>query len=183
MNFKEMLSTMAVFRKGVGASFRINNVSLKQLFGLPIVNMAAFFTFVYSVRGMLTGKGGALNPGGLEMGGLWWFTDLTLKDSTYILPLLAVGASYAAVEIGFKRVGAPDAQLAPGAKPLQTSTWLQDFFQTGILLFIPVIINFPAGVFCYWIPSSVVGVCACVYICVYISCVCTVCVSASPTPL
>jgi YidC/Oxa1 family membrane protein insertase len=52
---KEMLSTLAVFRKGVRASFLLNDVNLKRIFALPFVNIGIFATFVFSVRDMLAG--------------------------------------------------------------------------------------------------------------------------------
>lgn len=146
---QELLSTIAVFRKGVRASFKLNDVSLKRIFALPIVNIGCFATFVYSVRDILTG-GCALPTTGLDVGGIGWFLDLTVKDSTLALPLLAIASSYTAVDVAFSRIGPQGANTGN----MKLVLLFKDMLQTCLILSVPMIHTLPSGVFCYWIPSS-----------------------------
>ena len=96
----------------------------------------------------------------LENGGMFWFCDLTAKDSTMALPLLAITATYGAIQIAFSRIGMTDNN--GGGKNtgnMNFVTFLKDTVQTVIILSIPVVHALPAGVFCYWIPSSLFGAC------------------------
>jgi YidC/Oxa1 family membrane protein insertase len=154
-NASELLSTIAVFRKGVKASFTLNDVSLKRIFALPMVNIACFATFVFSVRDLLAGATNAppavLTQ--LESGGTGWFVDLTVRDPTLALPVIALASSYCAIEIAFSRVGVSGADT----KNMKLVTFFKDTIQTVLILSVPVVHTLPAGVFCYWIPSSIIG--------------------------
>jgi YidC/Oxa1 family membrane protein insertase len=57
---------------------------LKAMYALsqPPIIFAMFYSFK---------KMGELPIPGLQNGGLWWFTDLTLPDPTYILPAVTAG--------------------------------------------------------------------------------------------
>jgi YidC/Oxa1 family membrane protein insertase len=156
---KELMSTIAVFRKGVRASFALNGVSLKKIFGLPILNIGIFATFVFSVRDILAGTIPSntidLVETGLELekGGMFWFLDLTSKDTTLLLPVMALISSYGALEIAFAKVGAQ----GPTTDNMKGVMWFKDIIQTTIVLALPAYATLPAGVFCYWIPSSIMG--------------------------
>ena len=82
----------------------------------------------------------------LSDGGLFWFTDLASKDSTLILPLVAVGLSYSLLEFGFRT-------KVPGGMLIGLKRFCQGF----LLMSAPMICTLPSGVFCYWIPSNVFG--------------------------
>ena len=83
-----------------------------------------------------------------------WFENLTVADPTYALPLIAVGTSYSALEFGFTN---PDERLNDPNKGGRLSLTIKDVFQTILLMSVPFVTQLPAGIFAYWIPSSVAG--------------------------
>jgi membrane protein insertase Oxa1/YidC/SpoIIIJ len=130
--------TLTLFR-GIKACFTINKVSVMELISYPLINLSVFVSFILSLRSMI--KNSDQLELNLHEGGMFWFLDMTSKDESFILPLTALSLSYVAIEIAF-------------SKNLQMLRFLKDFFQTGIILSIPIISALPCGIFCYWIPSS-----------------------------
>jgi len=145
---RERFHVLSVFVKGVNACLELNDVSKVELVAYPLVNMASFVTFVLSVRDMIVRS----EDYEFEAGGLLWFRDLGAQDATFVLPLVALGLSYYALELAF-RGGA----LGSG-RPQPTATLLQDAGQSLLLLSAPFVAVLPAGVFCYWIPSSLFAI-------------------------
>lgn len=135
----EKFKTFQVFFKGVRASLTTHKVYISEIFLYPILNITVFATFVFSVRDMVLHGAPSL---GIESGGFAWFKDLTELDRTYALPITALGLSYTAIEI------------ATGKAQGRLSLIIKDTLQTVILLSLPMVTQLPAGVFCYWIPSS-----------------------------
>jgi len=144
----EQMRIVTIFFKGVNACFKMHGVSLTQIVASPLANMAMFVTFVYSLRGMLTGE---TPPVDLTSAGTLWFPDLTVKDRSFALPLMAVGVSYSALELAFRNSAA-----VGGAA--RFTLLLKDTFQCLLLLSVPFMLPLPCGVFTYWIPSSLCGV-------------------------
>ena len=143
----EQLRVVSIFLKGVGACIKLHGVSPTQILASPLANMAVFITFVYSLRGLLTGDQSL----DLSSAGVLWFPDLTTKDRTFALPLAAAGVSYTALELAFRSSAA-----VGGAA--RFTLLLKDTFQSLMLLSLPFVLPLPAGVFCYWIPSSLCGI-------------------------
>jgi YidC/Oxa1 family membrane protein insertase len=112
------------------------------MFAYPIVNIGVFMTFIYSVRSMITHSD---NYDLLE-GGVLWFVDLSSKDPTFLLPLGALSLSYLAMELGF------------GKNQKGAGMLFKDGLQSLVLLSVPFVTTLPAGVFCYWIPSSLFAI-------------------------
>jgi YidC/Oxa1 family membrane protein insertase len=71
-------------------------------------------------------------------GGILWFQNLTVADSTYLLPIISAVTMLAATEITSKNID-----------PQQR--WLMRLLPIGFTIFL---INFPAGLFVYWITSN-----------------------------
>ncbi len=102
---------------------------------LPLlVQMPIFITMFYVIRGF-----GAEHPSFSE-GGILWFQDLSVKDPTYILPILSAVTLLAASEITSKNID-----------PQQR--WLMRILP---VVFIAFTYYFPAGLFVYWITSNLV---------------------------
>lgn len=138
----ERVKVISVFLKGVRSCLIIHNVSVFETLAYPTLNISMFITFVYSLRDMMD-KGGL----GIEEGGMLWFVDLTEKDPTIALPLVAIGLSYAAVELGFN-------SRVPGG----VLVTVKDALQCLLIVGIPLVSYLPAGIFCYWIPSNLFGI-------------------------
>ena len=143
----ERLRILSIFLKGVNACLSLHSASVVTVFVYPLANMAVFVTFVYSLRGMISSD----QRPELQEGGFAWFTDLTQKDTSFLLPFLAIGVSYTALE---------NALLAgaTGGNQARFVVLVKDIFQTLLIVSIPVVSTLPAGVFFYWIPSSLCGI-------------------------
>jgi len=72
-------------------------------------------------------------------GGILWFQNLSQADPYYLLPIISAVTMLAATEITSKNVD-----------PQQR--WLMRLLPVGFTVFL---INFPAGLFMYWITSNV----------------------------
>jgi YidC/Oxa1 family membrane protein insertase len=129
--------------KGSRAVFQFHEVSVLRLVAFPTVNIALFATFVFSLRDMIIGTQRA----DLATGGLWWFVDLISRDSTYILPMTAVGVSYVALDVAFSKTS-----------DSRTLLFIKDTFQSILIVSIPIIVHMPSGLFFYWITSSMCGI-------------------------
>jgi YidC/Oxa1 family membrane protein insertase len=73
-------------------------------------------------------------------GGILWFQNLSAADPTYLLPILSAVTMLGATEITARNID-----------PQQR--WLMRLLPLGITIFL---INFPAGLFVYWITSNLV---------------------------
>jgi YidC/Oxa1 family membrane protein insertase len=71
-------------------------------------------------------------------GGILWFQNLSVADPTYLLPIISAATMLAATEITSKNID-----------PQQR--WLMRLLPIGFTIFL---INFPAGLFVYWITSN-----------------------------
>src|ERR687890_23781 len=71
-------------------------------------------------------------------GGILWFQNLSSSDPTYLLPIISAVTMLASTEITAKNVD-----------PQQR--WLMRLLPIGFTLFL---LNFPAGLFMYWITSN-----------------------------
>ena len=140
---KEIFKIFTVFFRGVGACFRLHDVKLSRILGLPLINLAVFVTFIMSIRDMIIGDH---EYDALFTEELFWLDGLHMKDKTMLLPIGAVAMSYIALEVSFAASTASRLLLL-----------IKDVLQCGFILFLPYVAPLPAGVFFYWIPSSAVG--------------------------
>ena len=102
---------------------------------LPIlVQMPIFITMFYVIRSF-----GVEHPS-FSSGGILWFKDLTVADPTYLLPIISAVTMFAASEITAKNLD-----------PQQR--WMMRILP---IVFVVFLINFPAGLFMYWITSNLV---------------------------
>jgi len=84
----------------------------------------------------------------LANGGLLWFPDLSVPDPMYILPLLSSATFLATIELGQKSMAASSGNQG------QTKIFITVFRGMAILM-IPVTIQFPAAVLCYWVTNNI----------------------------
>src|ERR671916_362396 len=112
---------------------------------LPIlVQMPIFIGIFYVIR-----QFGGYSPRGrtgpppyprFHQGGIFWFQNLSNADPTYLLPIISAATMLAATEITAKNID-----------PQQR--WLMRLLPIGFTIFL---LNFPAGLFVYWITSNLV---------------------------
>jgi YidC/Oxa1 family membrane protein insertase len=99
-----------------------------------LVQMPIFITMFYVIRNF-----GSTHPS-FTSGGILWFQDLSAHDPYYVLPVLSAVTMLAASEITAKSVD-----------PQQR--WMMRILPVAFTVFL---LNFPAGLFMYWIPSNLV---------------------------
>ncbi len=110
---------------------------LKMLL-MPAVQVPIFVSFFIAIRKMA-----AVPVESMKVGGLFWFTDLTVSDPFYILPGLGCLSFMAIIELGGD-VGVTNPQTEK----------MKFFFRCMSILLIPVTASFPCGVFMYWLTAS-----------------------------
>jgi membrane protein insertase Oxa1/YidC/SpoIIIJ len=137
-----MAKAIVAFCRGVGASLVIHSASVTRAVMVPLLNVTSFIMFAYSLRSMVRNDSSSM----LNEGGFAWFLDLSTKDKTFILPLMAVSFSYMALELSF----------GIGQKT-RLIVFIKDCLQMVTILSIPLVVALPAGIFFYWIPSVVFG--------------------------
>lgn len=97
-------------------------------------------------------------PTGLDTGGLFWFTDLTQCDPTYILPVCSIGLSYLGINIAFRNTdkvqSAGSTNTVALSKLPGPMLFFQEFALSALLLAVPFVSQLPAGVFLYWTTNS-----------------------------
>ncbi|TPX62391.1 hypothetical protein PhCBS80983_g00461 [Powellomyces hirtus] len=101
-----------------------------------LVQAPVFMAFFFGLKAMAE-----LPVPGFQTGGLAWFTDLTLADPTYVLPVLANLGMLAVMEFGADVAG----QQAKGMKMFMRFALLVSVFVTAYL---------PSAIFMYWISTN-----------------------------
>ena len=109
---------------------------------LPILVQMPIFIGIFYVIRKFGGTPGRTEPEyeSFTSGGILWFQDLSHADPTYLLPIISAVTMLAATEITSKNVD-----------PQQR--WLMRLLPVGFTAFL---LNFPAGLFVYWITSNLV---------------------------
>ncbi|XP_066595869.1 mitochondrial inner membrane protein OXA1L [Prorops nasuta] len=74
------------------SNFKMFSVFLPMLIQVPI-----FVSFYWAIRGMVNAPVESMREGGL-----WWFSDLTVADPTYILPVTTCGLIFLLLEFGME---------------------------------------------------------------------------------
>jgi YidC/Oxa1 family membrane protein insertase len=109
---------------------------------LPILVQMPIFIGIFYVIRQFGGTPGRTAPDyeSFTQGGILWFQDLAHADPYYILPIISAVTMLASTEITAKNVD-----------PQQR--WLMRLLPVGFTVFL---LNFPAGLFMYWITSNLV---------------------------
>ncbi|OQR66620.1 mitochondrial inner membrane protein OXA1L-like [Tropilaelaps mercedesae] len=102
-----------------------------------------FISFFFALKGMAN-----LPMESMKVGGLSWFTDLTVPDPLYILPLLTSVTVFAALEVGAET----------GVKTNQMNR-LRMVLRVIPFAMFPLTMSFPAAVLCYWATSNTFTLC------------------------
>ena len=103
---------------------------LTALFVMPLVQIPVFISFFLAIKGMAN-----LPLESMKTGGIYWFTDLTVPDPTYVLPLMACLAFISNIELGGEG-GAPSSNT--------THRNIKMFMRASAVLVLPLTITFPS---------------------------------------
>ncbi len=104
-------------------------------------------TFFFTMRHLLRDGSGL----GLDAGGLLWFTDLTVQDPYYALPVVCGASFFGMVHLG-------DAGQAPGVPLDEKQQTMRRYMKFVALGMIPLTSWMESGVFVYWISTNAFGV-------------------------
>ncbi|KAL3943984.1 MAG: hypothetical protein SGBAC_001937 [Bacillariaceae sp.] len=81
----------------------------------------------------------------MSTGGILWFTDLTVPDPTYVLPLICGVSFLTTIEAGKDQMIDSNPQYGPV---------MVNAFRAMAVVMVPVITTFPAAMLCYWVPNN-----------------------------
>ncbi|KAK7909632.1 hypothetical protein WMY93_014316 [Mugilogobius chulae] len=130
-DFAKAYSDLNLFQKK-------HDVNPLRGFLIPMVQAPIFISFFIALRKMAY-----LPVPSLQTGGTLWFTDLTMADPFYILPIAVTGTMFFILELG-----AESGVDNPNLKTMKT------VFRIMPLIILPLTINFPTAVFTYWMTSN-----------------------------
>ncbi|KAH6949002.1 hypothetical protein HPB50_027440 [Hyalomma asiaticum] len=119
------------------------NVNPLKSMIIPLAQAPVFISFFFALRGMAN-----LPMESFKTGGMLWFTDLTVPDPLYILPLMTCVSLFCTIELG--------AESGVRADNLQ---WTRYVFRALPVALFPFIINFPSALLCYWVTSNMFTLC------------------------
>ncbi|XP_036337025.1 mitochondrial inner membrane protein OXA1L-like, partial [Rhagoletis pomonella] len=109
---------------------------------VPLAQAPLFISFFMGLRQM------ANTPvESMREGGLFWFTDLTIADPTFMLPLITSATLYLTIEIG-----TDSARLSA-----QNMSMMKYVLRALPIAIFPFTMNFPAAILTYWACSNFIS--------------------------
>jgi len=118
--------------------------TLLKMFSSLSLNGFVFLSIFNGVSSLTTHKAPSLTQGGM-----WWFSDLTVPDAYYGLPVLCTLTTLAMIQYGINITGENmDAQKAGQA------AYMKNVFRGMALLFLPFGGFVPSGVALLWVSNS-----------------------------
>lgn len=109
---------------------------------VPLAQAPLFISFFMGLRGMSN-----VPIDSMREGGLFWFTDLTVSDQFYLLPVITSFTMFLTIELG-----TDSARLS--AQNLQTMKYV---LRAMPLVILPFTINFPGAILMYWACSNFIS--------------------------
>ncbi|KAF8940895.1 Mitochondrial inner membrane protein oxa1l [Dissophora ornata] len=109
---------------------------LKSLM-LPLIQAPVMISFYLALRDMAN-----LPVPQFKDGGALWFTDLTIADPTYVLPVASSLGFLAIMELGSEAGGV--------AQPKA----MKNFMRFMAVAMVPLTMHFPSAIFVYWMTSN-----------------------------
>jgi len=107
----------------------------------PFMQVPVFLSVFIGIRQMAN-----LPVESMTTGGALWFSDLTISDPFYALPVLTCATFFATVELG-----------VDGVRAASLSTTARTVMRLLPVIMFPFILNFPTAMLCYWLTSNVIS--------------------------
>eukprot|EP01134_Creolimax_fragrantissima_P000707 CFRG0707T1 len=120
-----------------------NNVSYKKLFLQPGVNLPIAMSMFFGLRAMAD-----VPIASMVTGGALWFTDLTVADPTWALPVLSGITTFITIELG-----------AEGQKASEQTKQMRTILRIMPWALIPMVASFPTALLTYWCTNNVFSLC------------------------
>lgn len=111
----------------------------KVLIG-PFVQFPVFISFFVSIRRLSQSEPSMVD------GGAAWFTDLSVMDPTYVLPVICGASLFGMTELG------------GDTGSTKMTPQMRNGMRIVAALSVPLTYWFPAAVFCYWIPNNLFSI-------------------------
>jgi len=115
-----------------------NDVNPLKAMIVPMCQVPIFISVFMGLRKMAN-----LPVESMSYGGIWWFTDLTVADPYYLLPLLTAGTLLVTIELG-----------TDSMRSGQLSHSMKWFMRAMPCIMFPFMMNFPTAMLCYWFSSN-----------------------------
>eukprot|EP00897_Mesotaenium_endlicherianum_P006566 jgi/Mesen1/5938/ME000301S05066 len=103
-----------------------------------LIQAPLFICFYFAIQGMAEGVES------FKTGGALWFTDLSVADATYALPILSALSFLATVEMG----------AVEGMQGNPNAARMKNLMRLLAVAMVPLTSHFSAALFCYWMPSN-----------------------------
>lgn len=128
----------AMYQRQMQALMEKHDVKLSRIFAFPFAQLPVFTSMFFGLQRL-----GDHFPDAME-GGALWFSDLTVRDPYYVLPVATSALFLAMVEVG-----------ADGAAAGTGQGRMFKFGMRGMAIaLIPFTGHMPASVFCYWLTAN-----------------------------
>mmetsp|Transcript_13123 Transcript_13123/g.17174 ORF Transcript_13123/g.17174 Transcript_13123/m.17174 type:complete len:419 (-) Transcript_13123:201-1457(-) len=111
-----------------------------RAFVAPAVQLPMFMGFFFGMRKIDT-----IFPEEMAAGGILWFSDLTVPDPYFILPVLSGGSMLLLMEMSKNEMSANAGASGP---------MIMNFFRVTSLMMIPFLTTFDASMVCYWTANN-----------------------------
>lgn len=109
---------------------------------VPLAQAPLFISFFMGLRQMANAPVESMRDGGL-----FWFTDLTMPDQFFLLPLITSATLYLTIEIG-----------TDGAKLTAQNMQIMKYVLRAMpIVIFPFTMNFPGAILCYWACSNFIS--------------------------
>lgn len=124
----------------LSAYLKKNKISPLTTFGLSVAQFPVFISCFLGLRRMATAP-----VESMKEGGLLWFTDLTASDPYYLLPIITSLTLYISMEFSIMT-----------SESLGNQGLVKYFMRAAPILTLPIILNFPTAILCYWTTTNVI---------------------------
>lgn len=109
---------------------------------LPFVQLPFFISFFIGLRRMAN-----CPVESMVNGGIFWFTDLTMPDQFYILPIMTSVTMWMTIELG----------LHSANSGLKNAALMKYVMRAIPVVMLPFTIHFSSAILCYWLSTNTVS--------------------------
>ncbi|XP_076647748.1 OXA1L mitochondrial inner membrane protein [Halictus rubicundus] len=117
-----------------------NKVKPLKTLGLSVAQFPVFLSCFLGLRRMANAP-----VESMKEGGIFWFTDLTASDPYYLLPIITATTLYISMEFSIMT-----------SESLGNQGLVKYFMRAAPIMTLPIILNFPTAILCYWATTNVV---------------------------
>jgi len=111
---------------------------------MPMVQMPVFMCMFFGLRRMAN-----LPVLSMTTGGLFWWTDLTVSDPYYLLPLLTCGTMFLTIQMAMDQQ-----KMAATSDGMNLMVKLIKFIP---FITLPIMAQFPSALTCYWLTTNIIS--------------------------